>query len=64
MEVEVSLVVEERVDGHGHIVAYAHDSPEGVGAEAEMGILAHILEALAFLLHRVVIATEAVNLYL
>lgn len=62
MEIEVSLVVEEGMDSHCHIMAYAHDSSECVRAEAEMCILAHVLECLALLLHRIVCTAEAVYL--
>ena len=50
------------VDGHCHVVADAHHSTECVGAETEVSILAHILERLSLLLHRVVVAAETVNL--
>ncbi len=50
------------MDGHRHVVADTHYGTEGVGAQAEMSILAHVLEALTLLLHGVVAAAETVNL--
>ena len=48
----------------GHVVAYAHHGSEGVGTKAQMCILAHVLEALSFFLHRIVAGAETVNLNL
>ena len=54
------MIVEILVDGDGHVMAYAHHSSEGVGAQAQMGVLTHIFEALSFLLHGVVAAAKTV----
>ena len=69
MEVEVAVVVEVFVDGNGHVVAYSHHSTEGVGAQSQVGVLPHVLETLAFLLHGVVVSAgseelDALSLYL
>ena len=50
------------VDSHRHIVADAHHGSEGVGAQAQMGILAHVLEALSLLLHGIVGSAGAIDL--
>ena len=49
------------MDGHGHVVADAHNGSEGVGTETQMSIFTHDLEALAFLLHGIGVVAEAVN---
>ncbi len=48
------MVVEIFVDGDGHVVADAEHSAERVGAQTHVGVLAHVFEALAFLLHGIV----------
>ena len=53
MEIEEAALVEEGVDGHGHVVAQAHDSAEGVGAQAQVAYLAQELHAVALLLQGV-----------
>ena len=50
------------MNGHRHVVAYAHHGAEGVGAQTQVSILAHILERLSLLLHGVVAAAKAVDL--
>ena len=64
MEIEESMIVEILMDGDSHIVAYAHHGSEGVGAQAQMGVLTHIFEALSLLLHGVVAAAKTVDLNL
>ena len=54
VEIEEAVLVEVGVDGHGHVVADAHDGTEGVGAQAHVGVLAHIFKGLPLLLHGVV----------
>ena len=61
MEVEISMLVEIGVDSHRHVVANAHDSSEGVGAQAQVCELAHVLERLSLLLHRIVVSAQAVD---
>ena len=61
IEVEVAVLVEIGVDGHSHIVTYAHNGTEGIGAKTQVGILTHILKALTFLLHRIVVATQTID---
>ncbi len=53
VEVEEAALVEEGVDGHGHVVAQAHDGAEGVGAQAQVAYLAQELHAVALLLEGV-----------
>ena len=62
VKIEISMLVEVSVDSHRHVVANAHHGTEGVGTEAEMCILAHVLKALSLLLHGIVAAAEAVDL--
>ena len=50
VEVEEAALVEEGVDGHGHVVAQTHDGAEGVGAQAQVAYLAQELHAVALLL--------------
>ena len=64
MEIEEPLLMEVGMDGHSHIVAYTHHGTEGVGAQAQVCILAHVLKRLSLLLHGVVIAAGAVEFYL
>ena len=64
MEVEETMLVKVLVNGNGHVVAYAHNGSEGVGAQAEVCMLAHILEGLALLLHGIVAAAAAQELQL
>ncbi len=54
VEVEVSVLVEVGVYGHRHVVTDAHDGSEGVSAQTQVGMLAHIFEALSLLLHGIV----------
>ena len=63
MEVVESVFVEIAMDGYCHIVANAEHSAESIGAQTHVPVLAHILEALAFLLHRVVARTQSVDYY-
>ena len=58
------MLVEIAVDGHSHVMANAEYGSKGVGAETQVGILAHIFEALPFLLHRIVTRAKTVDLYL
>ena len=53
VEIVESMIVEVLMDGDGHVVADAEDGAKGVGAQAQMGILAHVLEALTLLLQGV-----------
>ena len=62
MEIEETVLVEVGVDGHCHVVADAHNSTKGVGTQTHVGVLTHHLKALTLLLHRIVVATQAVNL--
>ena len=64
IEVEEAVLVEIGVDGHGHVVADAHDGTERVGAQAHVGVLAHVLEGLALLLHGIVGTAGAQHLNL
>ena len=69
MEVEISMLVEISVYSHSHIVAYAHHGTKSIGTQTHVGILAHILKGLAFLLHGVVgtafaIYKQALAMYL
>ena len=57
-----AVLMEIGVDGHGHVVANAHNGTEGVGAQAQMGVLAHGLERLALLLHGIGIVAETIDL--
>ncbi len=50
VEVEEAALVEEGVDGHGHVVAQTHDGAEGVGAQAQVAYLAQELHAVSLLL--------------
>ena len=54
MEVKESVFVEVLVDGNGHIVTNAEDSTEGIGAQAQVGMLTHVFKGLTFFLHRIV----------
>ena len=56
------MVVKIAVDGDSHVMAYAHHGAERVGAQTHVGMLAHIFEALAFLLHGIVAAAKSVDL--
>ena len=60
MEIVEPMLMEIRVDGHGHVMANTHDGTKNVGAKAQMGILAHIFESLPFLLHRIIATTKAI----
>ena len=53
VEVEEAVLVEVGVDGHRHVMADAHHGPEGVRAQAHVGVLAHIFKGLSLLLHGV-----------
>ena len=64
MEVEETMLVKVLMNGESHVVAYTHNGAEGVGAQAEVCVLAHILEGLALLLHGIVAATAAQELQL
>ena len=64
VEIEEPMLVEIAVDGHSHVMANAEYGSKGVGAETQVGILAHIFEALPFLLHRIVTRAKTVDLYL
>ena len=61
VEIVEAVLVEIAVDSHCHVVADAHHGTEGVGAQAHVGVLAHIFEGLSLLLHGVVCAAGAVN---
>ena len=62
MEIEVSMLMEIGVYCDGHIMAYAHDCPEGIGTQTHVGMLAHELKALPLLLHGIVVATQTVDM--
>ncbi len=49
------------MDGHRHVVTDAHHCTKGIGAETEVSILTHVLEALSLLLHRIVVAAKAID---
>ena len=57
MEIVVSMLMEIGVNGHGHIVAYAHYGTKGVCAQTHMRMLPHILKTLALFLHGIVGST-------
>ena len=46
--------MEVGMDSHRHVVAYAHHSAEGVGAQTQVCVLTHILKRLSLLLHGIV----------
>ena len=50
VEVDEAFVVEELVDGEGHVVPDAEDGAEGIGPRAEVRDLAEVLPGVAFLL--------------
>ena len=56
------MLMEIGVDSHRHVVTDTHHGTEGIGTQTHVGVLTHHLETLALLLHRVVIATETVDL--
>ena len=64
MEIEEAMLVEVAVDGGRHIMTDTHHTAESIGAQTQMGVLTHILERLAFLLHGIVRRTRAKKLYL
>ena len=49
------------MDGNGHIMADTHDSPKGVGTQAQMCILTHYLETLSLFLHGIVVTTKSID---
>ena len=51
------------MDGNSHIMTNTHHGTKSIGAQTEMGILTHSLKALSLLLHWIIIATQAINLY-
>ena len=53
VEIEEAALVEEGVDGHGHVVAQTHDRSEGVGAQTQVSNLAQELHAVPLLLQRI-----------
>ena len=64
MEVEEAVLVEVLVDGDCHVVADAHHGSEGVGAQTQMCVLAHVFETLPLLLHGIITAAKAIDLNL
>ena len=54
MEIDEAMLMEIAVNGYCHVVSDAHDAAEGVCAETQMRMLAHVFEGLALFLHRVV----------
>ena len=58
------MLVEVSVDSHRHVVANAHHGTKSIGTQTHVGVLAHHLETLTFLLHGIVVATETVNFQL
>ena len=63
VEIEIAMLMEIGVDGHGHVVTNAHDCTECIGAQTHVGMLAHVFEGLPLLLHGVVVATGSQYLY-
>ena len=49
------------MDGNRHIMTDAHHSTECICTQTHVRVLSHILEALAFLLHWVVVTAEAID---
>ena len=64
VEIEVAMLMEIGMDSHRHVVADTHYGTECVGAQAHVGMLAHILEGLSLLLHGIVGAAGAQHLNL
>ena len=64
MEIEESMLMEIGMDGHCHIVADTHHGTECIGAQTHMGMLTHVLECLALLLHGIVITAQTQHLNL
>ena len=52
------------MDGDGHVVTDTEDSTESVCTQAQVSVLAHILEALTLLLHGIVTRATSVELQL
>ena len=64
MEIEESMLMEIGMYSHCHIVADTHHGTECIGTQTHMGMLTHILECLAFLLHGIVITAKTQHLNL
>ena len=62
MEIVESMLMEIGMNSHSHIVADTHHGSESIGAQAHVGMLAHILEGLPLLLHGIVITAQAQHL--
>ena len=62
MEIEESMLMEICMYCHRHVMTDAHHGTESVGTQTHVGILTHILEALALLLHRIVAAAKTIHL--
>ena len=61
IEVVEPVVMEVLVDGDSHIMPDAEHSTECIGTQTHMSELAHILEALALLLHRIIVRAETID---
>ena len=55
MEIEVAVLVEVGVDGHGHVVSYAEDGSKCIGTRAQVRDSAQVLHGEAFLLQGVLL---------
>ena len=62
MEIVEALLMEEGVDGDGHVVTDAEDGSEGVGAGTQVGNLAQELHGVALLLQGIGVVTAAKHL--
>ena len=62
VEVVKAMVMEILMDGDGHVMANAEDSTKSIGAQTQVSVLTHILEALSLLLHRIVAWATTVEL--
>ena len=56
------MLMEVCVDSNRHVMTDAHHSTESICTQTHVSVLSHILEALAFLLHWVVVTAETVDL--
>ncbi len=55
------MLVEVGMDSHRHVMTNTHHGTKGVGTEAQVSILTHVLKALTLLLHRIIATAETVN---
>ena len=61
VEIVEAMLMEVGMNGHSHVMAYAHHGSEGVGAQTHVGMLTHILEGLPLLLHGISTVAETIN---